>query len=63
MGLGYIPYSEISSYLDEMKIDNWEDRILFRKMINFIDNAYLANENKKSAIKSAAKTPKSKTKR
>jgi len=48
MGLGYIPYSEISNYLDENRIFLWEERILFRKMISLIDNLYLTNENKKS---------------
>lgn len=58
-GIGYIKYSEISSYLDEHDIDGIEERQLFRRMINLIDSIYISHQNKKSETKnkSKSKTP------
>ena len=46
-GVGYIPYSEICSYLNENEIFNFEDRLEYFKWIKFIDHAYVAHSNKK----------------
>ena len=48
MGVGYIPYSEITSYLNENKVYMWEERECFRRMIVFIDGLYMKNQNKES---------------
>jgi len=47
-GVGYIPYSEVTSYLDENKIFQIEERKWMRKFINFIDILYVKKENERS---------------
>ena len=47
-GVGYIKFSEISSYLDEHYIFQIEERQLFRRMINLIDSIYVSKQNEKS---------------
>jgi hypothetical protein len=45
-GMGYIPYSEICSYLTENRIP-YPDREEFLRWIRFIDSEYVSNHNKK----------------
>lgn len=40
-GMGSIPYSEITGWLDENGVDHWQDRRDYREIIRFIDRAYL----------------------
>jgi len=49
--MGYIPYSEITGWLDENYIDEVEERILFRRLITFIDSVYVAKESERSKTK------------
>jgi len=56
MGLGYIPYREISSYLDENEIFHPDERTRFRRFITFLDNIYVKKNNEKSEAKSKSNT-------
>jgi hypothetical protein len=56
MGLGYIPYSEISFWLDEMRIWIWEERVRYRHFITFIDGIFVSKESERSEKKSKAKS-------
>ncbi len=46
MSLGSIPYSEISSWLDENDIISFEQRSLYRRFITKMDNKYVELKNK-----------------
>jgi len=48
MGLGYIPYSEITGYLNEHKISPLEEREWMRSHIQFVDSVYVDEQNKKT---------------
>jgi len=50
-GIGYIKYSEISSWLDENDIFEVEERDSFRRIINTIDSIYVSAQSKKSESK------------
>jgi len=45
MGLGAIPYSEISAWLSENDIIGFEDRERHRRFITFVDHKYLEIKN------------------
>jgi len=62
MGLGHIPYSEITGYLNENDIDHPEDRKRYRKFIVLLDNLYVKKSNEKSENKSKKKSPSPKRK-
>ena len=47
-GIGYIKYSEVSSWLSENYIFDMEERALFRRIISFIDSMYVSEQSKKS---------------
>jgi hypothetical protein len=47
MSIGPIPYSEISSWLDENIIYQIEDRHLYRHLISKIDSEFVAIQNEK----------------
>lgn len=51
-GIGYIPYSEISDWLNEELIFDYDERHEYRRFINFIDREYVTNvsENTKKKI-------------
>jgi len=55
MGLGYIPYSEITCYLDENEILHPDERSQYRRFIVFLDNIYVKINNEKSEAKSKTK--------
>jgi len=42
-GIGYIPYSEISDWLNEERIFEYDERHEYRCFINFIDREYVKN--------------------
>ena len=46
-GVGYIPYSEIHSYLNENQIYSTEEREEYFRWIKFIDHLYVSNQNLK----------------
>ena len=50
-GVGTIPFSEISSYLNECCITDYEERLTFIKWIKFIDINYVKAVNKKVSVK------------
>jgi len=54
MGLGYIPYSEISAWLDEHRIYEWEERLRYRHFITLIDGKFIELESEKSKKRSNA---------
>lgn len=43
--IGYIPYSEITGWLDENDIEDKEDRREYRFYINYIDKKYVEETN------------------
>lgn len=53
--IGYIPYSEISSWLDEQHILNQEERIYYRKFIVFIDEIWVNCLSEKQTQKTQTK--------
>ena len=55
MGLGYIPYSEITNYLDENEIEPLEERQWMRTHIQFVDSVYIDEQNKKQEKKNKKK--------
>lgn len=50
-GIGYIPYSEISSWLDENHITDSEERCEYRFYINYVDRKYVENTNENLQLK------------
>jgi hypothetical protein len=54
-GIGYIPYSEISNYLTEQHIFDFEDRQDCIRWIQFIDREYVKLQHKKQDNKKPAK--------
>ena len=57
MGLGHIPYNQISGYLDENEIYHPEDRKRYRRFIVHLDNIYVKKNNEKSDNKTKSKSP------
>jgi hypothetical protein len=55
MGLGYIPYSEITSYLDDQGIFDFEERDDFRFYITHIDHVFVKIKSDESDRKSKQK--------
>lgn len=47
MGLGGIPYTEVTGYLDENRIFKLEHREQYRKWIGFIDSLYVQEKTPK----------------
>lgn len=47
-GVGYIPYSEICSYLTENHIFDLNERVEYHRWIRYIDSVYVSLQNKKS---------------
>ena len=58
MGMGYIPYSEITDYLTENEIWLIEERKRFRHFITFIDGMFVSKEAKRSEAKNKKNTKK-----
>ena len=52
MAEGFIPYSEISNYLTENQIFNFEERQFYRRIIMSLDSEYISINNKKAQQKS-----------
>ena len=46
-GVGFIPHSEIHSYLNEHQIYSYEERDEYFNWIQFIDRLYVTHSNKK----------------
>ena len=59
MGLGYIPYSEITSYLDDQRIFNLDERDDYRYHITHIDHTFVEIKSAESD-KKKSKTPQKK---
>lgn len=55
MGLGAIPYSEITSWLTENQIISFENRERYRYFVTFIDGKYLELKNDDRKIKKGKK--------
>jgi hypothetical protein len=47
MGIGYIPYSEVSAYLDENEVFELEERHRFRHYIRVIDGVFVEKQSAK----------------
>lgn len=50
-GIGYIPFSEVTNWLDENYITSLEDRKHYRRFISFIDNLWVGHANEKKEDK------------
>ena len=50
-GMGAIPYSEISSWLDENDIVRFEERQRYRRFIGYIDSTYMSKSKEVSDAK------------
>jgi len=58
MGLGYIPYSEISSYLDDQGVWDIDDRSDYRHLITMLDSKFVElKSDSKPKPKGIAKPP------
>ena len=55
MGLGFIPYSEISAYLDEHHILDYEERFEWRYLITAIDTEFITIKNAEHERKTKVK--------
>lgn len=44
--VGYIPYSEVTGWLDEDQIFSIEQRKLYRRMVAVIDSIYVTKQSK-----------------
>ena len=59
-GLGYIPYSEITSYLNDQCIDTLDERTYLRTMITFIDRLFVEIKSAEQERKSQSQKNKKK---
>jgi len=55
MGLGPIPYTAVTNYLDENCVFGWEDREDFRFFIRILDNEYLSAQSEEREVEKQRK--------